>query len=159
MPRISLDTSTLILLAKTDILEKVCKDFEVVITEEVFLEATRKKIADALLIERLCYEGTIKRVDTPPDTDSITANFSIARGEASALAYAHAETIPVGIDDGLGIKAAKVLGIAFVTAIHFLIALRRNGVIDQEIALLKLDSLDSLGRYSSSIINDARKRL
>jgi hypothetical protein len=65
----------------------------------------------------------------------------------------------IGIDDGPGIRAAKILGIPFVTAMHVLIGLYEDGQLPIESALAKLESLEKWGRYHVQIAEDARSRI
>jgi hypothetical protein len=65
----------------------------------------------------------------------------------------------MAVDDGPAIKACKILGIPFVTAIHFVINGAQTGSVSREIALEKLKKLSYIGRYRLQIIQDAEKRI
>jgi hypothetical protein len=52
----------------------------------------------------------------------------------------------LGIDDGPGIRAAKILEVPFVTALQILVELSVQKRLDRPAALSKLDSLLSWGR-------------
>lgn len=155
------DASTLILLAKVELLRRVVEAVEVVIPAGVERESTMKDTFDARLVRALIEEGRIK-VATETETGrvaQIMEDFRLAEGEAQALSLARARRAILATDDGLAIKACKVLGVEFATAVHFLIRAYERGVIDQETALAKLETLKGYGRYDSRIIEDARKRL
>lgn len=62
-------------------------------------------------------------------------------------------------DDGQTIKACKVLGVKFVTAIHFLLMVYSRKMINKGLALEKLERLKNLGRYNARIISDAISRI
>jgi hypothetical protein len=51
------------------------------------------------------------------------------------------------------------LGVAHLTAIHFLLNLNRAGEVARELALAKLKVLERIGRYDPEIIRDAIKRI
>lgn len=86
-------------------------------------------------------------------------DFAIAEGEASALFLARQRQTILATDDGQTIKACKVLGIKFVTAIHFLLSAYYKRRIAKELALLKLERLKNLGRYNARIISDAMSKI
>ena len=65
----------------------------------------------------------------------------------------------LGTDDGVAIKAAKIVGVPFFTAIHVLLELHEKGRMNGKAALVKLDMLQKVGRYSVQILQDARKRI
>jgi len=90
---------------------------------------------------------------------NLRADFRIEAGEAQALWLGKRLGVPLAVDDGPTIKACKVLGVQFVTAIHFLINLRARGKLELPLALAKLDALAAYGRYSRKIIEDAAQRL
>ena len=60
---------------------------------------------------------------------------------------------------GPTIKACKVLGVQFATAVHFLLNLRARKKLQLPMALAKLEKLSSYGRYNKRIIEDATERL
>lgn len=62
-------------------------------------------------------------------------------------------------DDFRAIKACKVLDLKFVTAIHCLLSLHKNNIIETSIALEKLKKLEEYGRYNAAIIRDAENRI
>lgn len=89
----------------------------------------------------------------------IMEDFTIAEGEASALLLARQRQEVLATDDGRTIKACKVLGVKFVTAIHFLLSLYSKRKISKELALVKLERLKNLGRYNVRIVSDALNRI
>ncbi len=86
-------------------------------------------------------------------------DFAIAEGEASVLLLDHQREAILATDDGQAIKACKVLGVKFVTAIHFLLSVYYKKKISREFALVKLERLKNLGRYNVRIISDAINRI
>jgi len=155
------DSSSLILLAKIDLLRESAEDISIVIPPKVKEECLFKESLDALLIKTLIAEGKIKveKAGNQEAVRKLRADFRIEAGEAQALWLGKRLGVPLAVDDGPTIKACKVLGVQFVTAIHFLINLRARGKLELPLALAKLDALAAYGRYSRKIIEDAAQRL
>lgn len=159
--KIVFDSSTLILLAKTDLLREVSKEVGIIISEDVKRECLVKKTADAELISLLIQEGKIivqEAVDAKA-IKKLQMDFRIAKAEAEALWLSRKYELPIAIDDGPGIKASKVLGLKFLTAIHFLLRLASHDQLSSELAREKLTKLTQTGRYNTRIIEDAMNRL
>ncbi len=159
--QIVFDASTLILLAKVELLREITKDINVIIPEKVKTECLSKKGLDAMLISTLIKEKKIavKRTKDTKAVRKIQHDFRIDAGEADALWLAIRFQCPIAVDDGPTIKACKVMGHSFTTAIHFLLNLAALNRLEVPIALEKLESLSIFGRYSKKIIEDAAKRL
>jgi predicted nucleic acid-binding protein len=158
--RMVFDSSTLILLAKSELLENISEEIQILIPKVVKKECTIKDIFDARLISALIDKNKIKVVTADRKTvKRLCSDFKIHVGEAESLSVALKEKIPIAVDDLPTIKACKILSIPFTTAIHFLIELTKKGKIDKEIALIKLEKLSLYGRYNKRIINNAEKRL
>jgi len=155
------DSSTLILLAKIDLLRESAEDISIVIPPKVKEECLLKGSLDALLIGALIAEGKIKveKAGNQEAVRKLQADFRIEAGEAQAVWLAKRLGCPLAVDDGPAIKACKVMGVQFVTAIHFLTHLKARGKLELPMALAKLDGLDAYGRYSRKIIEDAAQRL
>lgn len=162
---IVLDASTLILLAKPELLDLLLAHFSgpVVIPDEVERECCgAKKTLDALVIRRTLDTGRIKTmaVKSRGLVSRLRSDFSLGRGEAEAIALAlNQKAQLLAIDDKSGINACKFLGVAFTTALGFLIRSREKQLLDEREALEKLSLLATCGRYKSSIIEDAKQRL
>ncbi len=86
-------------------------------------------------------------------------DFRLDVGEASSLAVATTHGGILGTDDGLAIQACKVLGVPFVTAIHLLLRLSEQRVVDRSTALVRLETLQRCGRYAPRIVEDAMRQL
>ena len=133
----------------------------IVIPREVRDEALAKPQAyDAQIIDRMIKGGSIQISGerTAEGIKRMREQFRIDAGEAAALYLAKEKKWTIGIDDGPGIRAAKVLEVPFVTAIHVLIELYDHGLFNSQLALAKLESLEMWGRYHVQIIEDARSR-
>ncbi len=160
-----LDASTLILLAKAEMLESFLGSvgLHVAIPVEVEKECCRvKRSLDALMIEKALRESKI-RVAVVKDKKLVMrleGDFGLGRGEAEAVALALGEKAQIlGIDDKNGINACKLLGIAFTTAVGILVRMLEKGTMTATDALVKLDTLAKHGRYKRSILEDARRKL
>jgi predicted nucleic acid-binding protein len=159
------DASTLILIAKTEMLGPFLDSvgLNVAIPVEVEKECCEtKKSLDALTIEKALRESRISvvAVKNRKFVTKLEEDFGLGKGEAEAIALALAGKAHfLGIDDKNGINACKLLGIAFTTAIGILVRLREKGTLTANEALAKLDTLARHGRYKRSILEDARRRL
>lgn len=151
------DTSTLILLAKIDILQLVLNQYSGIIPEIVKGEVIYKNEMDTKLIIQQIKDGNLA-VEKNPSKDKmkhILKDFPLGRGEVAALIIAKEKDIVLATDDGLAIKVCKIFGVKFATAIHFLIG---EG-LDKSLTMAKLKLLKKYGRYSADIIKDAEERI
>ena len=151
------DTSTLILLAKIDILQLVLNQYSGIIPEIVKGEVIYKNEMDTELIIQQIKDGNLA-VEKNPSKDKmkhILKDFPLGRGEVAALIIAKEKDIVLATDDGLAIKVCKIFGVKFATAIHFLIG---EG-LDKSLTMAKLKLLKKYGRCSADIIKDAEERI
>jgi len=159
------DASTLILLAKAELLEKFLQGFpgQVMIPKEVERECCgATKSLDALLIRKAIDEKRIRvsELKNRKLRDRIEDDFPVGRGEAEAIALALSQPAGlIAIDDKHGINACKLLGIPFTTAINILLRMHEKGLIEMEEAWLHLEALARHGRYKADIVKDARAKL
>ena len=143
-----LDASTLILLAKSDLLTLLAEKTRIVIPPEVQREAlARKDLYDARMIEGLLRKGKIQvaKYHRPVRRREIQVDFGLEAGEAAALLLAKEKDEPLGTDDGPAIKAAKIMGVPFFTAVHVLLELYEKRRINEQAALAKLEKLQKSG--------------
>lgn len=159
--QIVFDTSTLILLAKVDVLREIAGSIGIVIPAEVQREALAKKTFDSELISRMLLEKKIAMhdLDDFAAIQRVKDDFRIHAGEAQALWLARRLALPLAVDDGPTIKACKILGQPFLTAVHFVAHLAKTECLQQKLALEKLKKLSQLGRYKAVIIEDAAARI
>lgn len=159
--KIVFDTSTLVLLAKIELLREIAENVKIIIPEKVRVESLLKEGIDAILISTLIKEKKIeiKKAGDVEAVRKIQRDFRIEAGEAEALWLARKIECPIAVDDGPIIKACKVIGQKFTTAIHFLLNLASQNRLELPIAMAKLEKLNLYGRYSKKIIEDATKRL
>jgi predicted nucleic acid-binding protein len=159
------DSSTLILIAKVELLDRFLKGIgmEIAIPKAVEDECCGgKKTLDALFIRKALDESRIKvkGVRNRKLVAKLEEDFSMGRGESEAIALALQEkALLVGIDDKNGMNACKLAGIPFTTAVGILVRSREKGLIDRDDAAMKLSALAKFGWYRSAILEDARLRL
>jgi predicted nucleic acid-binding protein len=158
------DASTLILLAKIEILESFALNFpgEVVIPLGVKEEACLKEAEETPLIENLLRDDTIRvlKVKDNKIVKRLMSDFHINGGEAEAVSLALQEKASiVATDDRNAIRACKMLKIDFITAIAILIRTFEKKLLDKDEAVIKLQKLEVFGRYSRAIMEDARERI
>jgi predicted nucleic acid-binding protein len=155
------DASTLILLAKIDLLRIVAECYGLIIPEEVRAEALAADSPDAMTIRYLLDNSLIRTMSVKNRRyyDKFVTDFRIHAGEAEALCLALELSTPLAVDDGPAIKACKIMGLKFITAIHFVINCAQTGAINQAVAMEKLKKLSVVGRYRLQIIQDAEKRI
>jgi len=159
------DSSTLILIAKIELLDPFLTDIdmEIAIPKAVEDECCGgKKTLDSLIIRKALDESRIK-VRSVKDrrlVGKLEEDFSMGRGESEAIALALQEgALLVGIDDKNGINACKLAGVSFTTAIGILVRSRQKGLIGRSDALIKLSALAEYGWYKDAILEDARLRM
>ncbi len=157
---IVLDTSTLILLAKSDLLALVAEKTPLVIPPEVRREALAKPtLYDARMIAAMLQAGTIRvmRAGGMTGKKRMQREFGLEAAEASALVLAKEKGVPLATDDGPAIKAAKIVGVPFITAMYVLRELAVKGRLNRKTALAKLEILQRVGRYNVQILGEARQ--
>lgn len=158
------DSSTLILLAKIDLLDLVASNFrgKVLIPQKVKTDACIEKREETPLIVKLIDDKKIKVTESrnSRQTKKLMDDFNIDAGEAEALTLAIQEGAGiVATDDRNAIRACKILKLDFITSIAVLIRAVEKNLIEKDEAAAKLQKLKSIGRFSNAIIEDAAKRM
>ena len=158
------DSSTLILLARTEVLEVFIANFtgQVLIPEKVKEEVLVKDGTEMLQVAALIEGGQISvlRVSDRKLLQKLVEDFNIDLGEAEAITLAlQKRGAMVATDDRNAIRACKLLKIDFITAIAILIRAAEKKLFSRSEALLKLEKLEAIGRYKKSIIADAKKQI
>jgi predicted nucleic acid-binding protein len=159
------DASTMILIAKIDLLNAFLAGVrtEVAIPKAVEEECCSvRRSYDAIAIRKALDEAKIV-VNPLKDRRIVTKirdDFNLGLGEAEAISLAHRERASlIGIDDRNGIKACKLLGLPFTTAIGILVRSYENRLLGQNEAIEKLASLGKYAWYENAFIEDAKRRL
>lgn len=153
------DSSTAILLAKIGLLATAAEKFKIIFPETVEIETTKKKDSfDSKLIARLINEDKVRVFKlNKKEIVKLTEDFNIEQGEAEALLLAVKKKCIIATDDGPSIKVCKIFDIKFMTAMHFLIYFNEIGLLEREMALEKLKTLEKYGRYNYDLLKDAKR--
>jgi len=159
------DASTLILIAKIDLLELFLGTLSMrtAIPVAVHRECCGvKKTFDSLMIQKAVDDSRIE-VAVVKDRKAISRlreDFSLGAGESEVIAMAlQSDARLVGIDDKNAINACRFLRLPFTTAVGILLVCRERNLVGMNEAVDKLDMLAKYGRYKNSIIDDVRIRL
>lgn len=161
---IAIDSSSLILMAKTELLDLFLDNsgLKAFISKAVEKESTAKKCFDAWLIERKIAEKKIfvKEVKNQGMAKKIAGDFRLHAGEAETIVLCVENKFRlIGTDDFNAMKACSVLDVPFTSALEILLKLNQKKILNKEEALAKLEQLEYYGRYSDEIIEDARKKM
>ncbi len=158
----SIDSSSLILLAKIGMLDKTIESVtsKIVLTKKVEQESTEKRSTDASFIEERIKQKKLLVQQIPKhQSQSFVTEFNIGEGEAEAIALAFEENIPVITDDKKAIKVCKIFNIPFITTLSIITTLYHRKKIDKEIAQLAIEKLEVYGRYNKDMIKRAKEDL
>lgn len=156
------DASTLILLAKMELLDVFVSNFRggISIPELIRDEVCIQGREETPLLTRLIEDKKIhvSKVKADKAVRKIMNDFHIDAGEAEAIILALYEKASlVATDDRNAIRACKVLKLDFTTAVAILIRAFEKNLIDKAEALIKIQKLESVARYNRAIIEEARK--
>lgn len=161
---ILLDASTLILLAKIEMLDIFLADVgrKAAIPVKVKEEVLTGSSPDVPVIAKLVQD---RRIDVLKAKDRklvrrLMEDFNIDEGEAEMLTLAIQEkAFLVATDDKNAIKACKIMKLDFTTAIAFLVRACEKGLIESDGAFAKLQKLQSFARYNKTIIETAKNQI
>jgi len=134
----------------------------VLIPEKVKSEVCLKGREETPVVNKMIKDKKIRNIKLKnrKHIKKLSEDFNIDAGEAEALLLALQEGAGmIATDDRNAIRACKILKLDFVTAVAFLIRLFEKGLIERDDALLKLQKLQVIGRYSRAIIEDAAKQI
>lgn len=156
------DASTLILLEKIALLEKLTKKFRFIIPAEIYDEAVAKgkaiKSNDAYSIENKINKNLI-RVEKIKDADKlnqIISEFDLARGEAEAIVlFFEQDGYLLASDDHKAINVCKIYKMPFITALAFVIKSFNEKVIKIDDAKEMIKLLSIYGRYKDELVYKA----
>lgn len=161
---IAIDSSTLILMAKTELLDLFLDNsgLKAFISKTVEKEATEKDSFDARLVERRIKEKKIfvKEVKNQGMVEKIGNDFRLDAGEAETIVLCVENRFRlIGTDDYNAMKACVVLNVPFTSAVEILLKLNQKKILNKEEALARLQQLEYYGRYSGEIIEDVKMRM
>lgn len=157
------DASSLILLAKIEVLEMFLEDskIEAVMPGTVMKEVLEYEKEETPLIKALIKDGKIRiqHLKRTAEISRLMTDFSLHRGEAEAVHVAFQLGGFVITDDRNAMRLCRLLKVPFLTAIAVLVRLYEKGTLDQTMALAKLERLKKIGRYRNEIVAQARKQI
>lgn len=161
MKTIISDTSPLILFAKLDLLDILCRRFRVKIPQEVSLEATfHKNLPDARIIQGLI---DTKRIEIKKISSTrITAfekEWGLGKGESAVILLALAQQSVIVTDDYSAMRVAKIFQCSFVTTPVLIVEMCHQNILSVDLAEAKLDALKDYAWISSEILDSVKSSL
>ena len=154
------DSSTLILLARCGLLESFVSRTKrrILIPLAVRNETLQPGKEETPFIEKLLEQRNIitEHLSEEAAIQKLMKDFAIDRGETEAILLAHRLSNDiVATDDRNAIRACRMLGLGYITALSIVISICEHGALSQPEAILKLEQLQRIGRYSKRIMDDA----
>lgn len=148
------DSSSLILLEKSKLLNKLASLTKIIIPNKVYEEVIKvgleKNYIDAININNLIKD---KKIIAKKITKKKIFPVTLGEGEKEALELYYQEKAKVIIvDDKKAMNVCKAMNIPYTTVHIILINLLKSKIINKQEALNSLKILDKEGRYSSDII-------
>lgn len=152
------DSTALVLLAKSGLLDVAVRVFDIAVPTSVADEAASVRLAgkhpDAAAIRDLIQAGKIRLAE--PGRTRHRSPMTLHRGERDALAFAlDTPGCVFATDDGRAIKAARFMKMPFVITPRIAVELFRLGELGIEKARLAIEKMGKVGRYSPEIIAEA----
>jgi predicted nucleic acid-binding protein len=156
------DASTLILLQKIALLDKLLKNMRFIIPSEVYQEAVTKgkakKFSDSYRIDEhvKTRKIVVKELKNSNTAASIREEFGLGEGEAQAIAlFLQENGNMLAVDDHKAVNVCKIYNIPFMTALTFVVFAHNKKVVNKEVAKDMIDNLSVFGRYKNELIHDA----
>jgi predicted nucleic acid-binding protein len=143
------DSSSLILLAKSDLLSLLCKNARIFITQTIS-EEIRFNSKDSQLIQDLISKGeiTVKRMQEKRKEES-GLPVSLGKGERTALAlFKDIEIDYLLLDDKKAAIYCRKNSIPYINALLIPHYLRNREVIDDQMMEERIELLNRIGRYA-----------
>jgi len=160
------DASTLILLNKINLINKIIKFISIKIPEEVKKEAVdvgkENNYLDAFEIENLINKNfiEIKKVKNNKKVNWLMRGFNIERGESEAIQlFIELKADLLATDDKNAINACKVLDIPVSGSLAFVINSVDRKIISKKEGEEMINKLSIFGRYNVDVINKALNNL
>lgn len=160
---IVLDSSSLILIAKTGVLDKIIRYLQnITITEQIYNESTLgKDTFDAKIIKKRVEETVIgkKAIKDFAIYQKIKDDFNLGKGEAEAITFCLENNVGLVTDDKKAMNACRILKIKFTTVLNLLIRLHKKDLISDVEFEVYFKKLDKFGRYSNEILQKYKEDL
>ena len=156
------DTSSLILLSKSSVLEAACSSYEIYLPPSVEREASsselRDKYPDAAKIHDLIREGVLKVRKISSRKRQMPIQLGVGEADAIRL-FLQLKAHVLLSDDGKAIKTCRLLKIPFTISPNIVMELYLKGTLSRDQALLGLEKLRIFGRYPPDIIASLMLRM
>src|SRR3989338_4603140 len=156
------DASTLILLQKIDLLDKLVKSFEFIIPEEVYKEAVikgkEKKFSDSYQIENKIKQNLIKvkKIKNIYSVNKLLKEFGTAEDETEAIVlFLELKADILATDDHKSINVCRAYKIPFMTALTFVLDSFSREIVTKNTVRKMIESLGVYGRYKNELIYKA----
>lgn len=154
------DSSALIILQKTGLLDILLGFFNCLISYEVYKECVinGKQIRqpDAYHIGKKIEDNSINVGKVNADVKEFMKKFSLGEGEsASILLYKEAGANLLAIDDHKAINICRIHNVSFATSLSLSVACFRNNIIDRKECENIIQHMASVGRYKDELIQKA----
>lgn len=160
---IAIDSSSLILMAKLGILDKIIKSLQkrLVVTNHIYDETAKTETFDAKIINKRTEEKTIakKGVRSIQLFTKIKHDFNLGNGEAEAITFCMENKTGLITDDKKAMNACRLLRIKFITVLNLLLRLYKKNLITKIEANLYLKKLKIFGRYTDEILQKVAEEL
>ena len=161
---IAIDSSSLILLAKTGMLDIAIKGIsgKMIMTNKVYEECvTQKNTTDSTLIRKRAEEGAIGLGELKDKNSyhKIRNDFNLGEGETEAIAFCMENNLSLITDDKKAINTCKLLNIPFTTVPNLLVAFAKKGALTSREASAYLGALAHYGRYTHDILQSIKEDL
>lgn len=160
------DASTLILLAKAELLDIFLDDFQgkPLLFGAVAAESTGSPgRPDGLLIQQRILEGrlAVQEIRQPEVLSRLLEDFRLGLGEAEALVLALeiGDAAIVATDDRNGIRACKVLRVGFVTSLAILVRAVEKRLLTRAQGERFLAKLNTYGRFRDELIKEVSRKI
>ena len=151
------DSDALIKLAKTGVLEEICRNYNCIITNEVKNESVdegkKRMHEDALKIEEFINKKLLKVVDLKR-AEQIKEN--LGKGEISTInLYFQEKNSIVVTDDSAFIKYMEESNVRFAIPADIILLMKKSNKVDKKTALNYLDKIK--GFIREEVYNDVKQ--
>lgn len=161
---IAMDACSAILLSKAGLTEIFSMQHRIVITSQTYKEIIKgkeKKADDALIIEKLCNDGAIKKNEAGDKElfKKIKRDFGFGDGEASTIAFAVENKSAILTDNKQARKASKIYGLKLIGSPEAVVSLYKAGKISRDKALSALKKIKEFGWFGEYIIEKSMEEI
>ncbi len=157
------DATSLILLAKVDLLEIFVDRNDVIVPRLAYEEVIKGKDKgreDSMLLERLVAEKKLLIVSpNKAMKNKIEKLFNLRGGELEVVTLAFGKKHTILTDDKKCLNAAKAMKIDFITSLDMVVAMYRKGAIGKETARECVNGLEEYGWYTKDLIKSYQEMI